>query len=342
MNQKEERVMIYTDKAIDLHKNNIVIDAHLDLGGIIFDKKRKLESRIIEKYYLNSFKKSGLNFVVAAVYVESIYIPEMALHVALNQVNDIIEEIEACGDSLMLVRNCDDMDIALNEDKIGIIISLEGADPILNDIDLLSIFYRLGVRGLGLTWSRRNYVADGSYFGDPEEGTRGGLTPFGIQVIKKAEELGLFLDVSHLNDEGFDDLIKYTKKPFIASHSNSRDINPIRRNLNKHQIKALSDRGGVIGVNTYKSIVSLNKDQQNIGHICDHIEHIILESSDNNIGYGFDLCNLLFGSGPNVDVLDNHEESLKITEELLRRGHSEETLKKIIGGNFYRFFKRVL
>ncbi|MBV1758265.1 MAG: dipeptidase [Dethiosulfatibacter sp.] len=334
--------MEFYKKAIDLHKNNVVVDAHLDLGGIIFDKKRKGESKIIETYYLDSFRKGGFDLIVAAVYVESIFIPEMALHVALNQVNDIIEEIEDCSDSLMLVKSSDDMDIALNDGKIGIIISLEGAAPILNDLDLLTIFYRLGVRGLGLTWSRRNYVADGSYFGDPEEGARGGLTPFGIQVVKKAEELGMFIDASHLNDEGFDDLIKYTKKPFIASHSNSRDLNPIRRNLNNDQIKAIGERNGVIGLNTYKKIVSLENDQQNIEQICNHIEHIILESSDYNIGFGFDLCNLLFSSEPGVDVLENHEESLEITEELLRRGYSEETLKKIIGGNFYRFFKSVL
>jgi membrane dipeptidase len=334
--------MINIEKALDLHRNNIVIDAHLDLGGIIFEKKRKGQSRIIETYYLDSFKKGGFDFIVAAVYVESIFIPEMALHVALNQVNDIIEEIETCDDSLMLIKSSEDMDMALQDGKIGIIISLEGADSILNDLDLLTIFYRLGVRGLGLTWSRRNYVADGSYFGDPEEGTRGGLTPFGIQVIKKAEELGMFLDASHINDEGFDDLINHTKKPFIASHSNTRDLNQIRRNLNNDQIKAIAERNGVIGLNTYKSIVSSNEDQQNIGRICDHIEQIILESSDDHVGFGFDLCNLLYSSGLGVDVLDNHEESLEITEELLRRGYSEETLKKIIGGNFFRFFKSVL
>ncbi|MDP3386901.1 MAG: membrane dipeptidase [Eubacteriales bacterium] len=334
--------MTYREKALEIHKNNVVIDAHLDLGGIIFEKKRKGESRIIETYYLDSFRKGRFDLIVAAVYVEPIFIPEMALHVALNQVNDIIEEIEACSDSLMLIKSSDDMDTALKDGKIGIVISLEGSDPILNDIDLLTIFFRLGVRGLGLTWSRRNYVADGSYFGDPEEGARGGLTPFGIQVVKKAEELGMFLDASHLNDEGFDDLIKHTKKPLIASHSNSRDLNQIRRNLNNDQIKTIAERNGVIGLNTYKSIVSLNKDQQNIGRICDHIEHIIHESSDENVGFGFDLCNLLFSSGQGVDVLDNHEESLKITEELLRRGHPEETLKKIIGGNFYRFFRSVL
>jgi len=334
--------VLYKEKALALHKNNIVIDAHLDLGGIIFDKKRKGESRIIEANYLDCFRKGGFDFIVAAVYVESIFIPEMALHVALDQVNDIIEEIEACSDNLMLIKSSDDMDIALKDGKIGIIISMEGADPILNDLDLLTIFYRLGVRGLGLTWSRRNYVADGSYFGDPEEGARGGLTPFGIQVIKKAEEIGMFLDASHLNDEGFDDLFKHTKKPFIASHSNARDLNHIRRNLNNDQIKAITERNGVIGLNAYKSIVSQHKDQQNIGRICDHIEHIILESSDSNIGFGFDLCNLLFSAGTGVDVLDNHGESLKITEELFKRGHSEETLTKIIGGNFYRFFKSVL
>jgi len=333
--------MDYIKKAKRLHKDNIVIDAHLDLGGIIFERKRKGEKDIIKNLFLEDFKKAGFNFIVGAIYVEDVFLPELGLRVALDQVVELTQEVEECDD-LMLVTSKNDMDKALKEEKIGILISLEGAEPIVKDLNLMEVFYKLGVRGLGLTWSRRNFVADGSYFGDPEEGIRGGLTPFGVELVKKAEELGIFLDISHLNDEGFKDMLKYTKKPFIASHSNCRSINNIRRNLTDEQIKELGSRGGVIGINTYTSIVSQNKKEQTVEKTCDHIDRMLEISGEESVGYGFDLCGLFYDVEEQIDVLKDHKESLKITAELLKRGHAEETVKKIIGGNFFNFYKKML
>jgi membrane dipeptidase len=333
--------MDYKEKALKLHKENIVIDAHLDLGAIVFERKRKGEKNIIKNHFLNSFKKSGFNFIVGAIYVDDIYIPELALRVALDQIIELTEEIENTAE-LMLITRKEDLKKSLDEEKIGILLSLEGAEPILKDINLLTVFYKLGVRGLGLTWSRRNYAADGSYFGNPEEGTIGGLTPFGIEVVKKCEELGIFLDVSHLNDAGFNDLIKIANKPFLASHSNSREINNIVRNLTNEQMEKIGEIKGVIGINSYTSIVSNNKEEQNILKLCDHIEKIIENAGEDSIGYGFDLCGLFYDSEGQVDVLKSHEESLFVTEELIRRGHSEETIIKIIGGNFYNFYEKIL
>ncbi len=333
--------MNYKEKALKLHKENIVIDAHLDLGAIIFERKRKGEKKIIENHFLNNFKKAGFNFIVGAIYVDDVYIPELALRVALDQIIELIEEVENT-DELMLITKKEDLKKSLDEEKIGILLSLEGAEPILKDLNLLTVFYKLGVRGLGLTWSRRNYAADGSYFGNPEEGTIGGLTPFGIEVVKKCEELGIFLDVSHLNDAGFNDLNKIAKKPFIASHSNSREINNIVRNLTNEQMRKIGENKGVIGINSYTSIVAKHKEEQNISKLCDHIEKIVENAGEDSIGYGFDLCGLFYNSDGQVDVLKSHEESLLVTEELIKRGHSEETIIKIIGGNFYNFYEKIL
>jgi len=333
--------MDYYKKAKKLHKENIVIDAHLDLGAIIFERKRRGEKNIIKNLFLENFKIAGFNFIVAAIYIDDVYLPGLALRVALDQIVELTEEIIDSED-LMIVTSKDDMKKAVSENKIGIIISLEGVEPIEKDINLLTVFYKMGVRGLGLSWSRRNFAADGSYFGNVEEGTRGGLTPFGIRLVNKAEKMGMFIDVSHLNDEGFNDVLKYTKKPFIASHSNSRTINPITRNLKDKQIKAIGERKGVIGINAYTSIISQNKNEQNISKICDHIGKIIEESGEDRIGYGFDLCGLIFRMEEQIDVLKDHKESLKVTEELLKRGYSEETVKKIIGGNLFSFYNKVL
>src|SRR6056297_66167 len=333
--------MDYKEKALKLHKENTVIDAHLDLGAIIFERKRKGEKDIIKNHFLKDFKKAGFNLIVGAIYVDDIYIPEMALRVALDQIVELREEIEST-DELMLITTKKDLKNSLEKEKIGIMISLEGADPILNDLNLLNVFYKMGVRGLGLTWSRRNYVADGSYFGNPQEGIKGGITPFGIKAVKKCEELGIFIDASHLNDSGFSDLLKVSKKPFIASHSNSREINNIVRNLTNNQMKEIGKKNGVIGINGYTNIVSQDKKEQNISKLCDHIEKIIENAGENSIGYGFDLCGLLSDSEEDIDVVKTHEESLLVTEELLKRGYSEKIIKKIIGGNFYNFYEKML
>ena len=161
-----------------------------------------------------------------------------------------------------LIKIEDSSKKAIKENKIGLILSLEGLEPIHRELELLNTFYELGVRGFGVTWARRNFVADGSYFRYPEEGVLGGLTPFGIQVMKKATELGYFVDVSHINDVGFDDVFKYTNSPIIASHSNASSLCKHRRNLTDDQIKTLANSGGLIGMNSFGEFVAEDKSKK--------------------------------------------------------------------------------
>ena len=222
-------------------------------------------------------------------------------------------------------------------------------EPIGSDIGLLRIFYELGVRAAGLVWSRRNYVADGCSFFPVEEGQRGGLTRFGVKVVNKMEEMNMLIDVSHLNDEGFLDVLKYTKKPFIASHSNSRTIHGSMRNLSDEHIRAIADRNGVIGINAIKSIAGVKDGEDPIRKLADHIEYIVNLAGAHHVGYGFDLCNGYYKSElkykfatNNSDSLSSHDEAVLLTEELLRRGISKEDCILIIGGNFLRIFNNIL
>src|SRR5690625_2063866 len=129
----------------------------------------------------------------------------------------------------MLCKSYDDILEAKRTGKVGILLSFEGVEPLYDDITLLRPFYELGVRFVGLTWSRRNAAADGSIEDDTFNG--GGLTPFGKQLVQEAENLGMIIDVSHLNDPGFDDVLATSKQTIIASHSNSRKITNKLRNL---------------------------------------------------------------------------------------------------------------
>lgn len=325
-----------------LHEENILVDSHLDLGAIINKYRKNGETKILNKYFLDDFKSASFNLIIAAIFIESEFLPDMALKMALRQIEAIYEDVSECSENFFIVKDEDDLEKIETTGKIGILMSLEGAEPIGRNLSFLNTFYRLGVRGLGLTWSRRNFVADGSYFRNPEEGVRGGLTPFGIQVVKRAEELGIFLDVSHLNDEGFEDMIKYSNKPFIASHSNARSLNNLKRNLTDEQIRKIGEKGGVVGVNGYKTIISENVNEQNISRLCDHIEFMTNIAGDKNIGFGFDLCNKYYNTGKKYDVIDDHSEVVKITEELLNRGMDEKIVIGILGRNFYEFLKKAL
>ena len=341
--------MDYKELALELHKNNIVVDTHLDLAGEIYNRYMAGEKEVIKNHYLENFKKGGFNLIVSSLFIDELFLPEMALRIALGQIRALIEDVESCQGEVFLVKNKDELNKAVNENKIGIIVSFEGLEPIGNDIGLLRIFYELGVRAAGLVWSRRNYVADGCSFIPVEEGQRGGLTKFGVNVVKRMEEMNMLIDVSHLNDEGFQDVVKYTNKPFIASHSNSRSIHGSMRNLTDDQIKAIADRKGVIGINAIKNIAGVTDGEAPISKLADHIEYIVNLAGIHHVGYGFDLCNgyysseLKFKFAPNnCDSLSSHAEAVLLTEELLRRGISKEDCKLIIGGNFFRIFNNIL
>ena len=344
--------MDYKELAIELHKNSIVVDAHLDLAGEIYNRCMAGEKDVIKNHYLENFKKGGFNLIVSSIFIDELFLPEMALRHALGQIRALIEDVESCRSEVMLIKTKEELNKAVNENKIGIMVSFEGLEPIGSDIGLLRIFYELGVRAAGLVWSRRNYVADGCCFDPVEEGQRGGLTEFGVKLVKKMEEMNMLIDVSHLNDEGLEDVFKFTNKPFIASHSNSRAIYGKMRNLTDEHIKAIADRKGVIGINAYRDIAGVSGDDAGnapISKLADHVEHIVNLVGAHHVGYGFDLCNsyyeseLKFKYAPyNSDSLSSHAEAVLLTEELLRRGISQDDCKLIIGGNFFGIFSDIL
>ena len=341
--------MDFKEAAINLHMNNVVVDTHLDLAGEIYNRYLAGEKEVIKNRYLDNFKKGGFNIIVSSLFLDDIFLPEMALRMTLGQISALMEDVEACNGEVVLVKTKEQLNKVVKENKIGIILSFEGLDPIGNDIKMLKIFYELGVRAAGLVWSRRNYVADGCSFNPVEEGQRGGLTKFGVSVVRKMEEMNMLIDVSHLNDEGFWDIMKFTEKPFIASHSNVRNICSRMRNLTDDQIKAIAERNGVIGINAYKNIAGVKEGEDPIKKLSDHVEYMVNLVGPKHVGYGFDLCNnyydseLKFKYEPhNSDGLYSHAEAVLITEELLKRGITEEDAKLIIGGNFYRVFSEML
>ncbi|PXV93299.1 membrane dipeptidase [Lachnotalea glycerini] len=337
----------YDEKAFFLHQYNPVVDAHLDLAAEIYERYQGGEREVIKNHYLENFKKAGITFIVSSVFIPTKQLPARGFELTLMQISALLKDIETIKEEVILVQSKMDMQMVISEHKIGIILYLEGLDIITNDCSILRALYAMGVRGASLTWSRRNYLGEGCCRADKLEDIRGGLSKLGIQTLQMLEQLNMFVDVSHLNDDGFEDVLMWTKKPFIATHSNARNVHMSYRNLTDNQIQALAKRGGVIGLNAYKSIVGVHSINNPIHKMCDHIQYIIRLVGENHIGFGLDLCDSYERALPRrefeiepMDCLKNHAELILISAQLLREGCSEDTVKKVIGGNFVEYFMK--
>ncbi|WP_103107275.1 dipeptidase, partial [Brevibacillus reuszeri] len=229
------------------------------------------------------------------------------------------------------------------------VLSLEGADPLYNDLSLLRIFYELGVRFMGLVWSRRNFVGDGSHFSPVREGKKGGITEFGVQLIEAAEAMGMIIDVSHLNDEGFWDVMEIAKKPIIASHSNCRSLASSMRNLTDEQIKAIASTNGVIGINGVNIFVADSDDKSDLEHLLNHVDHIAALVGVEHVGIGLDIIEpfmkydspvaMTEAERKDFDVVKGHIQVPEIAKALAKRGYTDEAIRLIMGKNFIRVYK---
>lgn len=315
---------------LDLHKESIVIDAHSDIPlHILINKMNENIHEVFKSYHLPLLREGGVNIVFVNLF-ENLH-PEGSLKEALLQLSELNKELENT-DEAILICNKEDLHRALNENKVGLVLSMEGMEPISNEIVLLRTFYDLGLRSAMLTWNWRNYFAAGSW-------ETGGLSKLGKELIVEMEKLGIIVDVSHLNEEGFWDIMGIAKKPVIASHSNAKSIYDHKRNLSDDQIKAIVNTGGVIGVNNYFTI-NTDVEEMILDRYMDQMEYLLEVAGEDHVGLGFDFNGYL-GSSEMKD-LENASKTPNVTNELIKRGYGEETIKKVLGGNFLRVLEDVL
>lgn len=334
----------------DFLQNTLVIDGHFDLLMDVQIQRERGRTKVIETDYYPRFVEGGVDVIVAALFIDSGFLPEMGLRKALSQISALYEEVKESPDKLMICFNGEDMNIAKQNNKIGFLLSIEGAEPIGIDLSLLRVFYELGVRNLGLVWSRRNAVGDGSFFQPTKEGKKGGISSFGVKVIAEAERLGMTIDVSHLNDEGFWDVIDIATKPVIASHSNARALCSTMRNLTDEQIKAIASTNGVIGINVASMLVGDDDESSTLEQLMNHIDHLVKLAGIEHVGLGLDLCEdfMKYVSPDDLanmprrpfDVVSGHQSIPLLVEGLMKRGYSEAELKALMGKNFQRIFMR--
>lgn len=328
--------------------NRFTMDGHFDLLMDVHIQRERGRTRVIETDYYSRLVAGGIDGIIAAVFIDSAFVPEMALRKALGQIGALYEEAKESSDKLAICYSGADLRKAKASGKIGFLLSLEGIEPIGSDIGLLRVFYELGVRNIGLVWSRRNSAGDGSFFEPVREGRKGGLSSFGVQVVEEAERLGMTIDVSHLNDEGFWDVMKFSSKPVIASHSNARALCPVMRNLTDEQIEAIAESDGVIGVNAASFLVGKTDDEATLEQFVNHLDHLVNVAGIRHVGLGLDLCedfmkyisqeDLMRMPRRPFDVIKGHQQVPRILEKLYERGYGHDDINAITGNNFLRIF----
>ena len=336
------------DKRIDQLHSGGLVDMHFDLPLDLYEKRNHPGTLV--SHYLPEFEAGNIGIVGSALYVEDRYLPEMGLRVALDQVARLYTEVEAT-DRFAICKTSDEINHARNKKQIALVITMEGVEPIGDDLNLLQVFYQLGLRMVGLTHARRNAAGAGGIFsssGSP----RDGLTAFGRDLVQECERLGIIIDLAHINPKGFEEIVELTKNPLIVSHTNARKFYDIERNISDEQIKMIGGRGGVVGVNAI--LVSPNRRDSTIDRYIDHIEHVISLIGVDGVGIGFDFCEYLFNQLPEdvikelaaklttphfIPDLTNHSHARNLTRKLIERGFSDDDIDKILRRNWLRILK---
>lgn len=319
----------------NIHDNAIIFDGHCDTVLELARKKRLLpEGTNIGHLDIPRMKEGGLNVQIFAVFIEELYKPKDSLKRTLQLIDCIYRYIENNKKEISIATNYKQIMKALSSDKIAAIISIEGGEALEGDLGILKILYKLGVRLLTLTWNQRNQIGDGI----GEQRTKSALTEFGLQVIDEMNNLGMLVDVSHLSENCFWDVIDRSKDPIVASHSNCFSLCPNLRNLKDQQIEAIAKKNGIIGVNYVPDFLINKKEVATVKDVVNHIEYIARNVGVDYVGLGSDFDGT-------VDLplgLEGVNKIPNITEELARRGFSEQDIRKILGENWIRVFKKVV
>ena len=340
------------DARIDrLHADGLV-DMHFDLPLDLYEKRN--EPGTLVSHYLPEFEAGNIGVVGAALYVEDRYLPEMGLRVALDQVAQLYAEVDRANGRFAICKTSDEIKRARQENKIAIVITMEGVEPLGEDLNLLRVFYELGLRMVGLTHARRNAAGSGGIFAASGSSVDG-LTALGREVVQECERLGIVVDLAHINPRGFEEIVGLTKKPLIVSHTNAREFYDIERNISDEQVKMIGQRGGVVGVNAI--LVSSTPAESTVDRYVDHIEHVIGLTSIDHVGIGFDFCEYLFQQLPAkvreelaaklttphfIPELTNHSQARNLTRKLIERGFSDADIEKILRGNWLRILKELI
>lgn len=374
-------------RARALHRDAIVVDAHLDAPDQLADRWADIGQRgATDHFDLPRAADGGLTAPFFSIYVAARYASGGAARRAHELIDLTRRVVDGHPRAMVLAASVAEIRAAKRAGKLAILMGIEGGHAIEDSLAVLREMYRAGIRYMTLTHTNTNHWADSSGpfyeadFDPKRSAVHGGLSDFGREVVKEMNRLGMIVDISHVSDATVDDVLAVSRAPVMASHSSCRAIADMPRNLTDDQIRRIAAKGGVVMINFGSTFLDqkvwdwakaasakirpawIQLRQKHKGDpaafaaaaaalrkqageapraswtkVVEHIEHVIKIAGEDAVGLGTD-----YDGVPNPPIgLEDVSLLPRLTEELLRRGHSEARVKKVLGENFLAFFARV-
>jgi len=334
---------------IPLHQRSVVADAHNDLLMAVAARPPRQWVSFFRERWLPQLVEGGVDLQVLPVFVDDQYLPEGALRQTLRMIECAHVIAEGYAGRVRLCRDAAEIDGALGDGKIALVLALESMPGIDANVELISTVHRLGVRVASIAHFGRTALADGS----GEDATGSGLTSHGIAALAEMERLGIVFDISHLGASGVAQVLELATKPVMATHSSARALRDHHRNLTDDQLRGVAATGGVVCVNFFAPFLADREADMTLDRLLDHIEHVAAVAGVDHVGLGPDFIREVMtdltppccegvnarGVDPRLAVpgLSGPSGLPLVTDGLLRRGLPEKDVMKIIGGNVHRF-----
>ena len=336
-----------SEQARKIHQSGMLFDGHNDLpwqvwqkGGSSFETLDIAKAQPRLHTDIPRLKKSGLKAQFWSVYVPAeTDATGDALLKTLGQIDLVHKMVKKYPEMFEMAATADDVERIAKQGKIASMLGVEGGHCIENSLQNLKRFYDLGVRYMTLTHSRSLGWADSA----TDKPSARGLSPFGEEVVREMNRLGMLVDLSHVSPETMKAALRVTKAPVIFSHSSARAICDHPRNVPDDVLRELPKNGGVVMINFFSGFIvpmdEQKRDPKSRGTlelVVDHIEHVVKVAGIDHVGIGSDYDGI-----NRVPVgLEDVSRYPAITEELLKRGYDEQAIHKILGGNVLRVLRQ--
>lgn len=364
-----------------IHDKAIVVDTHNDVLSTVTMRGLNIENDLTGKSHsdIARFKKGGVDVQVFSIFCDERFGKDTAFKYANIEIDSLSAIVRRNPDKMMIVTNPQQLQQAVKRKRLGCMMGVEGGHMIEDNLNNLDSFYKRGVRYMTLTWNNSTSWATSAVDETKKKDslTHKGLNDFGKQVVKRMNELGMMVDLSHVGEQTFWDAINTTTKPVLVSHSCAYALCPVPRNLKDDQIKAVGKNNGVIQVNFYSGFVDSNYVKNRSAIMARHKQEVDSLKNLKWAGYEIeewaakkypgeweairpDLSQLIdhidymvkligvnhVGLGSDFDGIESAPKPLNdvtafplITKALLERGYSKKDIYKILGENFIRVFK---
>lgn len=331
----------------ELHARALVADAHNDLLCAVVARPVERWGSFFRERWLPQLRAGGVGLQVLPVFIDDVFRPEGALRQTLRMVEAAYRVAETNPDAVGVCRDGAEMDAVLADDRIALVLALESAPGVGEDVELFETLFRLGIRIASLAHFGRTALADGS----AEDVTGSRLTRAGVAAIAEMERIGMLVDLSHLGAAGVEHVLEIATRPTIATHSSARALCDHHRNLTDDQIRGIAAGGGLVCVNFFAPF--LHPSDHTVDRLVDHLEHVASLVGVEHVGLGPDFVKEVLADTtppcceapyPGVVPAETYLPGLEgpeglplLTEALVRRGWDETDILAVLGENVHRF-----